>query len=60
MNSGMMVDSTDRRAKDYFHFGLTALGVLLCAAGVVIISWRTVTCGLILIVFGLAYFGIED
>jgi hypothetical protein len=53
-------DSTNRRAKDYFHFGLTALGVIVTIAGAVILSWRTVACGLILIVFGLAYFGLED
>jgi hypothetical protein len=60
MNAGAMADSTDRRAKDYFHFGLTALGGVLCAGGLVIVSWRTIVCGLVLIVFGLAYFGLED
>ena len=60
MNAGMMVDSTDRRAKDYFHFGLTAFGIILGVAGLVIVSWRTVACGLVLIAFGLAYFGLED
>jgi len=54
------VESTNRRAKDYFHFGLTALGVVVCIIGVVIISWRTVACGLVLTVFGLAYFSLED
>jgi hypothetical protein len=60
MNTGAMVESTNRRAKDYFHFGLTGLGAVLAVAGAVILSWRTVACGLILIVFGLAYFGLED
>jgi hypothetical protein len=60
MNAGAMVESSDRRAKDYFHFGLTAFGVILAAAGVVIVSWRTVVCGVVLIAFGLAYFGLED
>lgn len=55
-----LVDVAERRSKDYFHFGLTALGVILVAAGIVILSWRTVACGVILIVFGLAYFGLED
>ena len=60
MNAGMTVDSTDRRTKDYFHFGLTAFGVILAVAGVVIVSWRTVVCGVVLIVAGVAYFGVED
>jgi hypothetical protein len=55
-----LVEPTDRRAKDFFHFGLTALGVLIGVAGIVIISWRTIVCGLVLIVLGLAYFAIED
>jgi hypothetical protein len=57
---GAMVESTNRRSKDYFHFGLTGLGIVLGIIGVVIVSWRTVACGLVLIVFGLAYFGLED
>jgi hypothetical protein len=60
MNAGAMVESTDRGARDYFHFGLTVLGVLLCGGGLVIVSWRTIMCWLVLIVFGLAYFGLED
>ncbi len=54
------VDSSDRRTKDFFHVGLTALGVILAIAGVVIVSWRTVICGAVLILAGLAYFAIED
>jgi len=60
MNTGAMVQSTSRTPKDYFHFGLTALGAILAIAGVVILSLRTVICGLVLIVFGLAYFALED
>jgi len=60
MKTGAMVESTQRRPKDYFHFGLTALGVLIAIVGVVIISWRTVSCGAVLILAGLAYFAIED
>jgi len=60
MNAGARVESSDRRTKDYFHFGLTAFGAILVAAGVVILSWRTVACGVVLIIFGLAYFGLED
>lgn len=60
MNTGAMVESTDRRTKDFFHFGLTALGVLLAVAGLIIISWRTMVCGGVLILLGLAYFGLED
>jgi hypothetical protein len=55
-----VVESTDRRSKDYFHFGLTALGIIVGVAGLVIISWRTVACGLALIAFGVAYFALED
>lgn len=54
------LDSTDRRTKDYFHFALTAAGVILGVAGLIILSWKTVACGTVLIVLGLAYFGIED
>jgi len=53
-------ESTNRQAKDYFHFGLTSLGAVVMIVGVVIISWRTVACGLALIAFGLAYFALED
>jgi len=60
MNTGAMVESTNRRAKDYFHFGLTAFGAIVVAAGVVILSWRTVACGIVMICLGLAYFGLED
>lgn len=55
-----MVESTNRRAKDYFHFGMTAFGAIVVAAGVVILSWRTVACGIVMICLGLAYFGLED
>jgi hypothetical protein len=54
------VDSTNRTPKDYFHFGLMALGEIFCAAGIVIVSWRTVVCGLVLLAFGMAYFALED
>jgi hypothetical protein len=54
------VESTNRRSKDYFHFGLTALGAIVCVIGVVIVSSRTVVCGLVLAAFGLAYFAVED
>jgi hypothetical protein len=60
MNTGAMVETTDRRSKDFFHFGLTVLGVILAIAGVIIVSWRTVICGGVLILLGLAYFGVED
>jgi hypothetical protein len=56
MNTGAMVQSTTRTAKDYFHFGLTGLGVILAVSGVVILSLRVVICGLVLLVLGLAYF----
>jgi uncharacterized membrane protein len=60
MNTGAIVESTNRRAKDYFHFGLTALGVIFGVSGLVILSWRTVLGGVVLIILGLAYFGLED
>jgi hypothetical protein len=56
----MAVESTNRRGKDYFHFGLISLGAVVTIVGVIIISWRTVACGLALIAFGLAYFGLEE
>lgn len=55
-----MIESTSRTPKDYFHFGLTGLGAILAMSGVVILSLRVVICGLVLIVFGLAYFALED
>ena len=54
------VDSTNRTPKDYFHIALTSFGVVLGVAGIIIVSWRTVGCGLALIFFGLAYFALED
>jgi hypothetical protein len=60
MNAGAMVRSTSRTAKDFFHFALTALGVIFALGGVIIVSWRTVVCGLVIIAFGLAYFLVED
>jgi hypothetical protein len=54
------VESTNRRSKDYFHFGLTGLGIIVGVIGIVIISWRTVACGLVLVAAGLAYFGVKD
>jgi hypothetical protein len=54
------VESTSRGPKDYFHFGLTGLGIIVAVIGVVIVSLRTVACGLVLIAFGLAYFGLQD
>jgi hypothetical protein len=60
MNAGAMVQSTGRTARDYFHFALTSLGTILALAGVVIVSWRTAICGLVIIVFGLAFFALED
>ena len=58
--NAVTVESTDRRSKDFFHFGLTALGAVICAGGLIIVSWRTIVCGMVLIVFGLAYFALED
>lgn len=54
------VESTNRRSKDYFHFELTSLGIVVSIIGVVMVSWRTAACGLVLIAFGLAYFAVED
>ena len=58
--TGNIVESTDRRAKDYFHFGITSFGVVVAIVGVVIVSWKTVAFGLVLAAFGLAYFALED
>jgi hypothetical protein len=54
------VESTTRGVKDYFHFGLTGLGIIVAVIGVVIVSWRAAACGLVLIAFGLAFFGLQD
>ncbi|HEY2083713.1 MAG TPA: hypothetical protein VGI88_13095 [Verrucomicrobiae bacterium] len=54
------VESTDRRPTDYFHFGVTCLGVIIHVAGVVTTSLAAAICGLVLIAFGLAYFVMQD
>lgn len=54
------VESTDRRPTDYFHFGVTCLGVIIAIAGVVTTSIPTAICGLVLIAFGLAYFVMQS
>jgi hypothetical protein len=49
-------ESTTRGPKDFFHFGITFLGIIFLAAGVVIVSTRTVILGLALIALGMAFF----
>ena len=53
-------DSTERRPTDYFHFGVTFLGVIIGIAGVVTLTVATAICGLVLIAFGMAYFLVES
>lgn len=50
------VQSTTRGSKDFFHFGITFLGVIFFAGGVVTVSVRVVILGLLLIALGMAYF----
>ncbi|HLX70090.1 MAG TPA: hypothetical protein VKV04_10740 [Verrucomicrobiae bacterium] len=41
---------------DLFHFGITFLGIIFLAGGVVTVSVRVVVLGLALITLGMAYF----
>jgi len=50
------VESTDRKAKDYFLFGLVFWGLILAAAGVVMTSAITGVVGTFLVLLGLAFF----
>ena len=50
------VESTTRRPKDFFHFGITFLGALFLISGVVITSVRIAILGLVLMALGIAYF----
>ena len=50
------VQSTTRGPKDYFHFGITFLGVIFVAGGIVTVSVRAVILGLVLIALGMAFF----
>jgi hypothetical protein len=50
------VESTDRGPTDYFHFGVTCLGVLIHVAGVVTLTECAAIIGLVLAAFGRAYF----
>ena len=50
------VESTDRKAKDYFLFGLVFWGLILAAAGVVMTSAITGIVGTFLVLLGLAFF----
>ena len=51
-----MVESTIRGPKDFFHFGVTFLGIIFLAGGVVTVSLRVVILGFVLIALGMAYF----
>lgn len=55
-----MVESTSRGPKDYFHFGVTFLGIILTAGGVITTSIAASVCGLVLIALGMAYFLVEN
>jgi len=54
-----ILESTTRRPKDYFHFGLTFFGLIIAAGGVITVSIAGAICGLVLIAMGMAYFLIE-
>jgi hypothetical protein len=51
-----LVDSTDRGATDYLHFGAVFFGVIFVAAGVVLVSVPVTGFGLFLIALGVAFF----
>jgi hypothetical protein len=51
-----VIESTSRGPKDYFHFGITFLGIIFVAGGVVTVSVRARILGLVLIALGMAYF----
>lgn len=51
-----MVESTTRGPKDFFHFGITFLGILFAVAGVVMSSDQIAIAGLVLIAWGMAFF----
>jgi hypothetical protein len=51
-----VVESTSRGPKDYFHFGVTFLGIIFVAGGVVTVSVRALILGLLLIALGMAFF----
>jgi hypothetical protein len=51
-----LVDHVGHSAKDYFHFGITFLGILVGIAGVVTITKAAFIAGGILVAMGLAYF----
>lgn len=55
-----MVEPSDRTGKDYFHFALASFGEIIATAGVVIVSWRTCVCGLVMMALALAYFAMQD
>jgi hypothetical protein len=51
-----VVESTSRGPKDYFHFGVTFLGIIFLVGGVVTVSVRVVILGLVLMALGMAFF----
>jgi hypothetical protein len=55
-NMDEFVDSSDRTAKDYFHFGLAFWGFIVSLAGVILTSAITGIVGAFLVALGLAFF----
>jgi hypothetical protein len=49
-------ESTTRGPKDFLNFGMTFLGIIFVAGGVVTVSVRAVILGLVLIALGMAFF----
>lgn len=51
-----LVDSTSRGARDYFFFGVVFWGVILGAAGIIMVSVATDIVGAVMVATGIAYF----
>ena len=51
-----LVDFRERSARDYLHFSLIGLGIILSLGGCLILSGFPAICGLILITIGLIHF----
>jgi hypothetical protein len=54
------VESTDRKAKDYFHFGLVFGGLIIAVAGVVLTSAITGIVGTFLVALDSAFFLLKN
>lgn len=51
-----LVESTTRKARDFFHFGLVFFGFIIAGGGVVMLSVGVSLLGALLLAAGLAFF----